>query len=163
MPIELLYPLVGVATGIVAGMLGVGGGILTVPVLAALFALQGLAPAHTMHLAVATSLSVIIFTAASSARSHHARGAVMWPVVRHMVPGLIVGAVAGSLLADMASTTVLARLFGVASLLVAFQMFLDRQPPPARSLPGTPGLFGISTAIGTVSALIGIGGGSRRR
>lgn len=160
MPIELLYPLVGIATGIVAGLLGVGGGILTVPVLAALFALQGLAPAHTMHLAVATSLSVIIFTAASSARSHHTRGAVLWPVVRRMVPGLVLGAIAGPLLADMASTTVLARLFGIASLLVAFQMFLNRQPPPTRSLPGTPGLFGISTGIGTISALIGIGGGS---
>ncbi|MCK5768733.1 sulfite exporter TauE/SafE family protein [Algiphilus sp.] len=160
MPIELLYPLVGVATGLIAGLLGVGGGILMVPILAGLFGLQGLAPEHTMHLAVATSLSVIIFTAASSARSHHAHGAVLWPVVRRMVPGLIAGAIVGALLADAASSTMLSRAFGIAGLLVAVQMFLNRQPPPTRSLPGTPGLLGISTVFGAVSALIGIGGGS---
>src|SRR5210317_429521 len=96
----LIYVVTGALSGTMAGLLGVGGGIIIVPALVFALTLQGVASGVTMHLAVGTSLAVIVFTALSSVRAHHRRGAVMWPVVARITPGIMVGALLGAAIAD---------------------------------------------------------------
>lgn len=92
----LLYLVLGAFAGVMAGLLGVGGGLVIVPVLSFIFAYQQLPPEHILHLALGTSLASIIFTSISSLRAHHARGAVNWNVVRQISPGIVFGTFLGS-------------------------------------------------------------------
>jgi uncharacterized membrane protein YfcA len=162
-----LLPLIGVlaATGLlagfVAGLLGVGGGIVTVPVLEYSLRFAGVPDDYRLHVAVATSLAAIIPTAISSTRAHHARGAVDWDLAKRWSPPLLAAAFGGSLLASHAPLSALAALFGGVALLIAVKMLLpldhwrlaDRVP---RGLPGA----GVAGLIGGVSAMMGIGGGT---
>lgn len=152
--------LLGAAAGVLAGMLGVGGGLIMVPVLAWLFTGQGVAAAHVMHFAVGTSLAVIIATSVSSTLAHHRRGAVRWDLWRLLTPGLLLGALLGAWLADRLSSLVLQRLFGVFAITVAAQLAWGRTPPAGRGLPPAALSRLVSLLIGAVSALVGIGGGS---
>lgn len=157
-----LLPLlgVGIAAGIIAGLLGVGGGIIVVPGLALLLADGSVASDHLMHVAVGTSLACIVVTAISSLAAHHRRGAVDWNIVSRLGPGIAFGAIIGAVIAaDLASTT-LAIVFGLFLLAVAIRMAWDSQPAPGRRLPQNPALSAWGAAIGTVSALLGIGGGT---
>jgi uncharacterized membrane protein YfcA len=154
------YVAIGAVAGVLAGLLGVGGGLVIVPTLVFAFRLQGFDDASVVHLAVGTSLATIVFTSISSVRAHHKRGAVMWPVVTRLAPGLIAGALLGAAIADQLPTPVLSRVFGVFELLVAAQMIRNLRPAPQRQLPGPPGMFAAGGVIGTVSAIIGIGGGT---
>lgn len=156
----LIYLAGGAFAGFIAGLFGVGGGTVLVPVLVLLFRRAEMPDAHLMHMAVATSHSVIIFNAISSMRAHHLRGAVNWIVFRGLVPGIISGAMFGAWLADQMASDALMLVFGVFLLGVAAQMLLGRQPRPQRSVPGPVGLAGAGSAIGGMSALVGIGGGS---
>lgn len=154
------YAVLGAVAGFFAGLLGVGGGAIMVPVLALMFAAQGFPEAHLMHLALGTSMAAIVFTSISSLRAHHGHGAVRWPIVRTIAPGIVVGTFAGAQLASIVPTRPLAIFFTVFMSYVAFQMLANIKPKPSRQLPGTLGMFAVGSGIGAVSALVAIGGGS---
>ncbi len=156
----LLYPLCGVIAGLLAGLLGVGGGIVIVPILLFLFHAQGFPETHSMQVALGTSLGSIAFTSVASFRAHHRRGAVEWSVVRRITPGILAGTFGGTWIAAMLSFRFLRLFFACFLGYVATQMLLDVRPKPARTLPGRAGLSLVGTVIGVVSSLVGIGGGS---
>ena len=156
----LIFAATGAAAGVLAGLFGVGGGLIMVPALALVLPWQGIGPAVVMQVAIGTSLAVISATSVSSMLAHHRRGGVLWPVFARLVPGLAAGAVAGAFVAHALPGTVLQRIVGIGAILVALQMFLDRQPASPRPPLGTAGLLGAGGVIGLLSALIGIGGGS---
>ncbi len=158
--IFLLYIIVGVFAGLVAGLLGIGGGLVIVPMLTIAFAWQGIPSQHLLHMALGTSLATIIFTSISSFMAHHKRGAVLWPVFWKIMPGILIGTFFGAWVASLLSTTVLKIFFGCFLYYVSFQMLLGKKPKPSRSVPGMLPLFGIGGGIGTISALVGIGGGT---
>jgi uncharacterized membrane protein YfcA len=156
-----IYAGLGLAAGILAGLLGVGGGIVIVPMLSVAFELQGLPGQYIQHMALGTSLGTIMFTSISSFRAHHKHGAVNWSVVRRITPGIIAGTLAGSWVAAQLSTRFLKGFFAAFLLYVATQMLLNIKPKGARQLPGRTGMFGAGGIIGVVSSLVGIGGGTR--
>lgn len=156
----LIYIVLGLFSGVVAGLLGVGGGLIIVPVLVMIFQQQGLEPGIVVHLAIGTSLATIIFTSISSVRAHHSHGAVLWPEFFKLTPGILLGALLGALLADKMSSLVLQRFFAIFELSVATQMWLELRPNAARRLPERMGMAAVGGVIGTVSAIVGIGGGT---
>lgn len=156
----LIYLAVGAFAGTLAGLFGVGGGLVIVPVLVFVFKGQGIGEAVIMHLAVGTSLATIVFTAISSVRAHHRRGVVRWDAVRRLTPGIVVGALAGAVIADAMPTPVLRVFFAVFELTVAALLWWNRQPAAHRSLPGTVGMSAAGGVIGAVSSIVGIGGGT---
>jgi uncharacterized membrane protein YfcA len=158
--IVLMYLAVGLIAGVLAGLLGVGGGVVIVPMLIFCFVKQGIQPDLIMHLALGTSLASIIFTSISSFMSHHKRGAVDWNIVRRIVPGILIGTFLGTFVASRLSSGFLKGFFCVFLYTVATQMLLNKKPKAARDLPGTAGMFGVGSTIGVASALVGIGGGS---
>lgn len=156
----LLYILLGAVAGVLAGLLGVGGGLVIVPVLAWVFVDAGFPASVIMHLALGTSLATIMVTSISSAYSHHQYGAVLWPVFVKLAPGIVIGAWLGAAVADQLPSATLQKVFGVFELLVAVQLALNLKTAPHRTLPGKL-MTGISgTVIGGVSAIVGIGGGT---
>lgn len=156
----MLYPVFGCIAGVIAGLLGVGGGIVIVPILFFLFTSQGFAPEHLMQMALGTSLGSIMFTSVSSFRAHHRRGAVHWDIVRSITPGILIGTFAGTYVAALLSTMFLKVFFALFLYYVSTQMLLNFKPQPTRQLPGRGGMFGVGGIIGVVSSLVGIGGGS---
>lgn len=157
----LLFLLTGAAAGLLAGLFGVGGGLIMVPALAFLLPGLGVEPAVVMHVAVGTSLAVISFTSISSMVSHHRQRGVRWPLFRVFAPALAAGAVLGALLADATASELLKRIVGIGALLVAAQMLLDRKPEArTEKNPGAVVHGAAGTTIGLLSSLIGIGGGS---
>lgn len=158
--IIVFYALAGLIAGLIGGMVGLSGGVIIVPVLHFLFIKQGFPLPILMQLAVTTSLATILVTSSSATFVHHKKGAVLWPTVNHLVPGLLIGACLGALLADSVSSTVLRIAFGVFEILVGIQVWLDFKPKAHSTLPATPGLIGSGVGIGLVSTLMGIGGGT---
>lgn len=154
------YLLLGSFAGLVAGLLGVGGGLIIVPVLSWLFLQQGINPAVIVHLAVGTSLATIIFTSISSVRAHHKHGAVSWPVFFNITPGIIVGALSGAVIARYMPTKFLSSFFGIFEILVALQMAFAVKPEASRALPARSIVTLVGLLIGTISAIVGIGGGT---
>lgn len=148
----------GSCTGFLAGLLGIGGGMIITPFLTLLLA--SIIPGeHIVHVAIATSLATIMFTSLSSVRAHHKRGAVMWHVVAFIAPGILVGALMGTKLASLMSTFCLSSIFACFVGFSAYKMFSKSKPKPSRELPKTVGLFSVGGAIGCTSALVGAGGG----
>lgn len=158
--IVLLYLLLGAFAGILAGLLGVGGGIIIVPSLFYLFGRQGFPVDHLMHLSVATSLATIVFTAISSTYAHHQNGAVLWSKVVSLAPGILVGSVLGAVIANHLPSDVLKTAFGLFLCLAALQIGVEIKPSPHRNLPDQSGLIFTGSGIGGFSTLLGIGGGS---
>ena len=158
--IIIIYAVTGVFAGLIGGMLGLGGGIIIVPILHYLFIQQGFPPAIIMHLAVTTSLATIIVTSVSATYAHHQKAAVLWPVVKQIAPGILVGASLGAVLADSLSSNTLRIVFGVFEILVAIQIGLELKPKAKTQLPETTGLIGSGAGIGLFSTLLGIGGGT---
>ncbi|MCP4407688.1 MAG: sulfite exporter TauE/SafE family protein [Gammaproteobacteria bacterium] len=158
--IYIYYVLFGTLAGFVAGLLGVGGGLIIVPLLAMSFAAQGFVDSVIMHLAVGTSLATIVFTSISSIWAHHRHGAVRWHEFMRLAPGIVTGAWMGAALANILPTTMLSTVFGVFELYVAIQMTLNIKPKPHRRLPEYLGMFGVGNVIGGVSAVVGVGGGT---
>ncbi|WP_339415221.1 MULTISPECIES: sulfite exporter TauE/SafE family protein [unclassified Pseudomonas] len=156
----LLYLLLGACAGVLAGLFGVGGGIIIVPVLVFSFTLQGFDPQVLTHLAVGTSLATIIFTSVNAVREHHRRGAVRWPIFVWMTVGILIGAGFGALTAEAISGPHLQKIIGVFALLVAVQLALEVKPNASRTVPGKVGLTIAGAFIGWASAIFGIGGGS---
>ncbi len=160
----LLFPLLGVVAGILAGLLGVGGGLVLVAALAWLLPLFGVPQETAMHAALASSLASIVLTAASSARAHARRGSVLWPTVKWMVPGLVLGGWLGSGVAVALSDAVLRWVVAGYCLLAAWQIGFGRTRAPAdgSEVPAPRGwpLTAAGGGIGALSAVVGIGGGS---
>jgi uncharacterized membrane protein YfcA len=154
------YFALGLATGFVAGLLGVGGGLIIVPVLIVLLHAQGLAAGMEPQLALGTSLAVIVFTSLSSVRAHHRHGAVEWTVVRRITLGVLAGTFVGALLASRVPATVLKVFFVAFLFYAAIQMWLDFRPAPHRAMPGRAGTTLAGSVIGLVSSWVGIGGGT---
>ena len=164
MPIEPLLILelaaLGLVTGFLAGLLGIGGGMIMVPFISAILSGRGVEPGLAVKMAIATSMATIIFTSVSSVRAHHKKGAVRWDIVKALAPGIVLGAMVASL--GVFALLKGASLYFVFAAFVAFsgsQMFLDKKPAPARQLPGTAGLLGAGGVIGALSGLVGAGGG----
>jgi len=161
--IVLVFPLIGAVSGLLAGLFGIGGGLVIVPALNALFVANAVEvdPAVRMHVAIGSSLGIIVFTAISSVRAHHRRGAVLWPAVKGLVPGIVVGGFLGAWLADLLDTRTLEIVFGTFAALMALRLAIDRGSDMESHgrLPGPAGYSLAGTVIGCVSALAGIGGG----
>ena len=152
----------GTATGFLAGLLGIGGGMLLVPFLTMLFTAEAFPQQHILHMAVATSLTTILFTSVSSVRAHQRRGAVRWDIVKAMAGGAFVGTFVGAQLASQLRTRWLAIFFAVFVGYSGLAMLRNARrtiPEQGRALPGTLGLFGAGSGIGFISSLVGAGGG----
>lgn len=157
----VLSLLIGGLSGILAGLLGVGGGIVIVPALTFLGPVLGLAPEVTVHAAVATSVALIVPTSITSARSHHRRGAVDFTILKVWGPAIGLGAFLAGAVAAYIPTKVLGVIFGTVAILVGLLMSRGR-PVPALSetLPAKPVQGAIAGVIGLLSSWMGIGGGS---
>ena len=158
MTILFLYILCGATAGFLSGLIGIGGGLVVVPLLNMIFRLQNDIPQELiMHLAVGTSLSSILFTAISSTRSHARMGGVLWKYVLGLSPAIVIGTLCASWLASRLST---AGFFVVFLVCIATQMLFDFYPHPRKTMPGRTALAAAGFTIGGVSSLVGLGGGS---
>jgi len=157
----LIFLCTGALAGLMAGLFGIGGGMIMVPILAFLLPARGVPAGVVMQVSVATSMAVIAATSVSSTVSHHRRGGVRWDLFRPFAPGLMLGALAGAWTAHLLPGMVLQRVVGIGALLTAAQLFFGREPleqPEKR--PQTAELLAAGGVIGWLSSLIGIGGGS---
>lgn len=154
---ELL--LLGSCTGFLAGLLGIGGGMLMVPFLSLIFGNRGVEPGLALKMAVATAMATILFTSISSVRAHHARGAVRWDLVKKLAPGIVLGGLlSGAGLFALIKGQALGLLFACFVGFSATQMLLDRKPKPGRQMPGALGATAAGGVIGLVAGLVGAGG-----
>ena len=151
------YLAIGAVVGFFAGLLGIGGGIIIVSTLAMMFAHQEVAPAYVMHLAIGTSLAAIVVGSWSSFRAHDRHGAVDWPVVRAMVPGLLAGVLGGAIAARFLPSGFLKGFFIAFTLFVVLQMVAGFKPRASRSLPGRGPLSAVAAFVGACSSLFGGG------
>ncbi|MCK5717816.1 MAG: sulfite exporter TauE/SafE family protein [Thiomargarita sp.] len=158
----LLLLLLGIIAGILAGLLGVGGGLVIVPVLIWIFQGNAEIPVtKLMHFAIGTSLATIVFTSMSSIIAHHRRGAVQWFIVWQLTPGIIVGTLLGSILADALPSDLLQKFFACFVLFVSVQMgYVSHRKIQPHPVPNVWGLSIVGVVIGKISALVGIGGGT---
>jgi uncharacterized protein len=154
------YLAVGAFVGFFSGLLGIGGGSAMVPVLAFIFAAKGFPAAYVVHLALGTCIATILFTAASSVRSHHQRNAVNWRLFLRLVPSVMLGTFAGALAASWLDARLLSIVFTALIYYAATVMLMDRKPAARRELPGTAGLSAVGSAIGLFSSLTATGGAS---
>ncbi len=149
----------GAIAGILAGLLGIGGGIVIVPIVVLLFESQGLDNALAIKMALGTSLATIVFTAMSSIYTHHQKAAVQWNIFKTMTPGILAGSLTGAWLAHIIPGEFLYISFIIFLFLVSMQMTLSRVSAH-RSLPGKQVMNIASYSTGVISALMGVGGGS---
>ena len=158
----IIYLLIGAIAGFTAGLFGVGGGLTIVPILYIVFTQLGYDPSVVMHMAVGTSLATIIVTSMSSVSAHHKKGAVLWPVVKNLAPGLVLGAFFGAGIADYLSGNGLQLMIGGFALWVAFSMFRGAHVSidPNKTLPSKTVQLAAGGGIGIASAIFGLGGGS---
>jgi uncharacterized membrane protein YfcA len=154
------YALTGLFAGFLAGYLGIGGGLVLVPVLSFLFSQDPATADIAVQMAVATSLATMLFTSMSSLLAHKKRGAIVWSLVRQMIAGLFAGALLGSFIADRIGNIALGNVFGVFAFIVGLQMLRGSGQPENRPLPGRSKITATGFGIGTLSSLLGIGGGS---
>jgi len=155
-----LYVLTGVFAGFSAGLLGIGGGLIIVPILYFAFSTQGYEQQHLMHMALATSLATIIITSISSTLAHHKKRAVLWHIVLLLTPGIAIGAWLGADFATQLDSETLKPLFGIFEIFVAVLMFSQHQSKQHQlTIKTTNGLIG-GGIIGSISAIVGIGGGT---
>ncbi|TFZ07894.1 sulfite exporter TauE/SafE family protein [Ramlibacter humi] len=160
LPLLLELAALGIGTGFLAGLLGIGGGMIMVPFLTIILDARGVPADLTVKMAIATSMATIIFTSISSVRAHHKRGAVRWDIVKALAPGIVIGSLIGSLgVFALLKGNVLAIVFGLFVGFSATQMFLDKKPKPTRQMPGTAGTVAAGGVIGFISGLVGAGGG----
>ena len=149
----------GALAGTLAGLLGIGGGIVIVPIVTLLFETQGMAHGLAIKMALGTSLATIMITAVSSIYTHQRKRAVDWDLFRVMTPGVLIGSLLGAWLADLIPGEMLYIAFILFMFMVSAQMALSRVSAH-RTLPAAAGLRAVSTGVGVVSSLMGIGGGS---
>lgn len=156
----LILAVLGAVTGVAAGLLGIGGGMILVPFLTLLLTWQGLAPDLVIHAAIATSMASILFTSVSSVRAHQKKGAVRWELVFAFTPGIVIGGLLASVgVFSVLKTGWLAIFFAIFVGYSALQMLLDKKPKPSRQMPGPAGTGVAGAGIGFLSGLVGAGGG----
>lgn len=153
---ELL--LLGSVAGFLAGLLGVGGGMMMVPFMTMLLDHQGFAAEHVVKMAIGTALATICFTSVSSVAAHHRHGAVRWDIWRRLAPAILLASYLGAGLATRIDGRLLAALFALFVGWSATQMLRGRKPRPSRQLPGTAGMAAAGTAIGVAAGMTGAGG-----
>src|SRR6185437_12016189 len=153
-----IFLLLGAVVGFLAGLLGIGGGFTIVPVLVEIFQHEGIGVAHLLPLAIGTSAASIVFTAFSSARAHHKRGAVLWPIVTAMAPGLVLGSLIGPQIASALPMRVMAAIFGSFTWFTAIRMLSSKPPKASRGLPGRPVMFAVGAGIGVAAGMVGTAG-----
>ena len=152
--------ILGLATGFLAGLLGIGGGMIMVPFITIIMSTRGAAPNLAIKMAIATSMATIIFTSISSVRAHHKRGMVRWDIVKGLAPGIVGGSLVASMgVFALLKGALLAVFFGLFVGFSATQMFLDKKPKPSRQIPGPGGKVAAGGVIGFLSGLVGAGGG----
>lgn len=157
--LQLLF--LGALAGSLAGLLGVGGGVIIVPALIWIFQTHPEIPASSlMHIAIGTSLATIILTSVSSIFAHHRRKAIYWSIVWQLTPGILLGAWSGATVADALPSKTLHFIFALFILMISVQLSLVTQPTSHRQLPSRLGITMVGLIIGSVSAIVGIGGGS---
>jgi uncharacterized membrane protein YfcA len=150
----------GLFSGFMAGLLGIGGGMVMSPFLTLLLSQRGLSTDLAVKMSIATAMSTIVFTSLSSVRAHHQRGAVHWNLVQRIAPGIVLGGALASIgVFTLLKGNVLAIFFAVLVCFSATQMLLNKKPQPSRQMPGTVGQSAAGTVIGFVSGLVGAGGG----
>jgi uncharacterized membrane protein YfcA len=159
MDLLLPYLLLGALAGLLAGMLGIGGGLVTVPALSFLLPADGVPQAALMQLAIGTSMAAMTLTTAVSAYAHHRYGTVQWNTWRRLAPALVVGSVGGALVADYLPSNTLSLIFGIGEILLALQLALDIQPRAPQRLPRVWAMRAAGLVIGAACSLLGIGGG----
>ena len=164
MPLDplLIFELaaLGLVSGYMAGLLGIGGGMVMSPFLTMILSARGVSADLAVKMAIATAMSTIVFTSLSSVRAHHQRGAVRWNIVKSIAPGIVLGGALASMgLFALLKGTVLALVFAAFVSFSATQMLLDIKPQPSRQMPGTVGQAAAGSVIGFVSGLVGAGGG----
>jgi len=161
LPQVLILFATGLLGGLLAGLLGIGGGIVIVPVLDTILGYQGVDPSIRMHIAVATSLATIIPTSIASTRAHARRQSVDFALVRRWGPYIFMGSLLGTFAAAKVHSSVLSGVFGVMALMVAVNMLLPALARPlAKEVPRGPVANMIPTGIGFFSSMMGIGGGT---
>ncbi|KOR29960.1 membrane protein [Achromatium sp. WMS1] len=155
-----IYLGIGITAGILAGLLGIGGGLVVVPALSFVFATQGISQSAAMHLAAGTSLASICITSIASIKAHHNYKAVLWKNVKTFSPGIVIGAMAGAMISGALPGDVVRILFSMFVFAIAAQIWLGHHTATQHSFPGTKGATIAGTIIGGISAFLGIGGGS---
>lgn len=156
----LEFALIGAAAGYLAGFLGIGGGLVTVPALTWLFLKLPDTSESAIHYAVATSLATMLVTSLSSILAHHRRGAVLWPEFRRLLPALAIGAIGGALLAGALAPLQLTLVFACFALLAGLQLLTSPAISGEKPLPGNAVTALVGLLIGGISSMVGIGGGS---
>ena len=151
-----LYAVLGAVAGLLAGLFGVGGGIVVVPLLVFTLGYQNIAPDMIMPLSVATSMATIVFTSISSSLAHNRSGGVDWRIVGAMTPGVLAGPVAGTALASHMPADALKFVFVIFLAYVSIQMLLGRKPKPSRHLPGRAGLILAGFLLAAFSSMVGL-------
>mgnify|MGYP000013950413 FL=1 len=154
------YLLAGIFAGLTAGLFGVGGGLVVVPILVFAFELQGFTPDVLTHMAIGTSLATIVFTATSSAISHNKKGAVLWPVFKPMSLGIVLGAVLGVLTVVQLEGVLLKKLFGIFAVGVSIKMLFKTAVSGRALLSSSPIFALVGVGVAWVSSIFGIGGGT---
>lgn len=154
------YLILGAIAGFLAGLFGVGGGLVLVPVLLLMFDAQHFTPAHTMHLALGTAMATILFTSIASMRKHHQHGAVNWQVVRRITPGILFGTAIGAFTASAIPVKGLGFFFALFVYFAAAQILFGKRPHASRQLPGFGGMSLTGIVTGWLSSLVSIGGGT---
>jgi uncharacterized membrane protein YfcA len=150
----------GLCSGYMAGLLGVGGGMVLSPFLTFILSARGVPAGLAVKMAIATAMATIVFTSISSVRAHHLRGGVRWDLVNALAPGIVLGsAIASAGVFAILKGASLAIVFALFVGFSATQMFLDKKPKPGRQMPGTPGKVAAGSVIGFLSGLVGAGGG----
>lgn len=155
----LIYLLTGAFVGFFAGLLGIGGGLIIVPVLITVFTAQDFPAGRIIHLALGTTMATILFTSASSLRTHHQHGAVNWQIVKNITPGIFLGTFGGATLAGSMTGQLLSIIFVIFIFYAATQILAQFRPSPMFQLPGKTGMLLAGGVIGALSSLVAIGGG----
>lgn len=156
----VVYLTLGLFVGFMAGLLGIGGGIVMVPALTAIFLAQGAGMEDVVHFALGTSMSAIIVTSFASMRAHNAKEGVVWDIVKAIAPGIILGTFITTFVVAYLKSIHLALFFSLFTAYVSVQMIIDKKPKPTCQIAGKKGLFFGGSIIGSISALVSIGGGS---
>jgi uncharacterized membrane protein YfcA len=154
----LAYVAAGAFVGLLSGLLGIGGGMTLVPILAALFGAQALAPGREVHLALGTAMASALVTVSASVRAHHRRGAVDWKVAAQLAPGIVIGSMSSSVASGWIPQRVLALAFAVIVYGGATQLLLARGTHAGAALPGRADTLAVGLAIGVVCGLVSAGG-----
>lgn len=156
---QILYLITGVTAGLLAGLLGVGGGIVVVPILNLLFVNQ-FSSTLTMHIAIGSSLAVMMFTALSSAYAYYRRGLIVWPLFYKFIPGLLLGMAVGAVITMRVSSHSLQIAFAIFMMIVAINMFFSKTVTAQRELPSFKSMTFFAFLTGICSGLFGVGGGT---